>query len=183
MDETEEKLSKCLVDDESTLHQRRLRTMQAAYCKNESFQDIAKDYGLDWHTVAQDWSRRATWLPQFLQLDDACALQADIVGKWIAYLDLCMDMAQKYKLDNKHASNEALKNYAQALDHLASLLQSMGTLPKAALEQSITVKKEQEDWGAYILENATPEEKEIIMHAISVETDIRNRKENAEKLH
>ena len=160
MDETDQNLSKCLVDDDR-LHERRLRTMQAAYCRSETFEDIAKDYAVTVHAIRNDWERRGSWLPQFLRLDDVCALQADIVGKWIAYLDACIDMAQKYRLDNKHAANEAMKNYREGLDRYASLLQSMGTLPKAVLEQSITVKKEASD-KEY---DFTEEEKRILSEA------------------
>jgi hypothetical protein len=133
MTETENH-NRILLNQDDQLHQRRLRTMQAAYFKTETFTDIEKAYALAPHTIVQDWARRATWLPKFLQLNDAAALQADIIGRWTSYCDLSMNMAQLYRLDNKHASNEALKNYREGLDHLGNLLQSMGILPKVAQE-------------------------------------------------
>jgi virulence-associated protein VapD len=159
--------------------------MKSFYLKNESFDDVAQEFGVSIHAIRCDWERRGSWMPQLLLLNDVQALQADIIGKWIAYLDLCMSNAQLYKLDNKRASNESLKNYAQGLDHLANLLQSMGALPKIALEQTVTVKKTTttDDTSNYIWENATEEEKQIIMRGLSVETQIHNRKNNTEKLH
>jgi hypothetical protein len=134
----EDKVLKCLPDELDKLDERRIHTMAAYFMRNKTFEDVAKEFGVSVHAIRNDWERRSTWLPQLLLFDDVKELTTGLLAKWVIYLWECANMARRFDKDgNKHAANEAMKNYREGLTNLTDIAQSIGMIPKVALELQV----------------------------------------------
>ena len=103
---------------------------------------LADEFGCDSVALTTDWSHRAEWLPDVLDVEDVCLLKDVVTGEFQRFIDECWSVIQENR-DKKFASavNGAMKNLLAALVEKKELLQSLGDLPRMA--QEINVKKDE----------------------------------------
>lgn len=111
--------------------------------KRGSVQDLAKSIGVSAQVLYEDWSCRDRWLPAFLRLREVELLVLDEVAGWQSYVHENLEMARRYDKEGaKSAANTAMKNVREAKGVLSDLLQSMGCLPKVAIQYEVDQKLE-----------------------------------------
>jgi hypothetical protein len=140
-------LSEQIVDIENeSLRERRLRLVEVHrrgldICKNVAL--LAEEYGVSSWGLIEDWKVRGRWLPGLVDLSDVPLLKASLVGEFDAVLRECWEGVERMKAaESWHCYNGAVKNLREAVVSRGEFLQSLGVLPKAAVEYRVDSKSE-----------------------------------------
>jgi len=134
-------MSEHLILDKDAIRVRREALVRWMTGKHGSVQELAKSIDVNAQVLYDDWSCRDRWLPSFLRLREVELLVLDEVAGWQSYVQENLEMARRYDKEGaKSAANKAMKNVREAKGVLADLLQSMGCLPKVAIQYEVENK-------------------------------------------
>jgi hypothetical protein len=136
-------MSELKVLDKDHIRLRRERLISYMYGGQGTLRDLAKELGVTEKEIYNDWSRRDSWLDEFLDLRNVRQLSFDVVLGVLDGLQKCRVMVDKYDAEGaKSAANGAMKNFLNGYAMLSTLLQTMGSLPKVAIQYEVDQKIE-----------------------------------------
>lgn len=105
---------------------------------------LASEYGVAASSVRWDWETRGKWLPRLVDVSDVELAKASLIDEFDAVLRECWVGVEVMKSkESWHGYNGAVKNLRETLVARGEFLQSLGVLPKAALEYKVESRKEE----------------------------------------